>query len=88
MQVTTVSRDPDTGVLSLSLLDGSQYQILNPGIARQVYANISPGGVIKDDQHAWLQQFRIQLTKSRNDRLLAICQQLRSELKGVKRGQK
>ncbi len=86
MQVLSLALDSDTGVLSLSLSDGTTYQIINPGHARQVAASVSPGGWLSGVQLEWLQQFKLEQSRGRRDRLAALYRQVRKEIGGAAHG--
>lgn len=87
LQTRTVSYDPDTGVLSLTLTNDATYVIPHPGHARQIKEKISPGGRLTVIQRDWLEQYRVkptgtpELRQSLREKLAT----LRTELRAKKR---
>ncbi len=82
MQVTRVSLDDDTGVLSLSLNTGEEYEIVSPAHARSIYEKISVGGMISDTQKFWLDKFAVQKVSDKPE-LLDKLRILRKELREI-----
>lgn len=79
-QVTNITYDKDTGILSLRLIDGSFYVITNPGHARILKGKISVGGELNDDQLEWLHRYKTSDPKTNKQRLLNLLKSWRNEL--------
>lgn len=81
MQTTNVTFDPDTGILFVRLIDGSTYHIVNPVHARAVRERISVGGHLTEEQHFWLQQYRVIERERRKEQVLETLKKCREGLK-------
>lgn len=80
MQATSLSLDDDTGILTLRLDDGAEFEITDPSHASAVHNHISHGGKINDDQRQWLQKYRVEIRYTNRERLRAKMKEIRGWL--------
>lgn len=82
MQLTSVLHDLDTGLLALRLSTGEEFLISNPAIAQSLKDKISVGGRITDVQRTWLEQYRLIKTEANKERMRAVLNRLRADIRG------
>ncbi len=80
LSARSVSYDPDTATLAMTLTNDDAYLITNAGHARAIKDKISPGGRLSPAQVEWLAQYRVDVRDHNRTSLRARLKTLRAEI--------